>query len=113
MSVSWQFQSLVSSCCRIVSAAIASVAHPGVFMERRLAAIIAADIAGYSRLVGLDEAGTFSRLMQLRAELLQPMASDHGGHIVSYTGDGTLMEFPSLIRAAECAFAIQRAAAER
>jgi TolB-like protein/class 3 adenylate cyclase/Tfp pilus assembly protein PilF len=82
-------------------------------MERRLAAIIAADIAGYSRLVGLDEADTFTRLMELRADLLEPLVSDHGGHIVSYTGDGTLMEFPSLIRAAECAFAIQREAAER
>jgi class 3 adenylate cyclase/TolB-like protein/Tfp pilus assembly protein PilF len=82
-------------------------------MERRLAAIIAADVAAYSRLAGLDEPGTFGRLMRLRGELLEPVTHDHGGHIVNYTGDGALMEFPSLVRAAECALAIQLAAAER
>jgi TolB-like protein/class 3 adenylate cyclase/Flp pilus assembly protein TadD len=82
-------------------------------VERRLAAIVVADIAGYSRLTSLDERGTFGRLMQLRAELLEPLTRAHEGHVVSYTGDGALMEFPSLIRAAECAVAIQRAAAER
>jgi TolB-like protein/class 3 adenylate cyclase/Flp pilus assembly protein TadD len=82
-------------------------------VERRLAAIIAADVAGYSRLTGLDEAGTHRRLMNLRAELLEPLVLDHGGHVVSYAGDGALAEFPSLVRAAECAVAIQRSAAER
>src|SRR5687767_7578749 len=82
-------------------------------MERRLAAIVAADVAGYSRLIGLDETETFERLMRLRTELLEPATREHGGHVVSYTGDGALMEFPSLIRAAECALSIQRAAAER
>ncbi len=82
-------------------------------MERRLAAVVVADVAGYSRLVSLDETGTLDRLLRLRMELLEPMTGEHGGHVVSYTGDGALMEFPSLVRAAECAFAIQRAAAER
>lgn len=82
-------------------------------MERRLAAILAADVAGYSRLTGLDEADTHRRLMSLRSELLEPLIHEHGGHVVGYAGDGTLAEFPSLVRAAECAFAIQRAAAER
>ena len=82
-------------------------------MERRLAAIIAADVAGYSRLTGLDENDTHRRLMSLRAELLEPLIGEHGGHVVGYAGDGALAEFPSLIRAAECAFSIQRAAAER
>jgi adenylate cyclase len=82
-------------------------------MERRLAAIVATDVAGYSRLVGLDETGTIARLMRLRTELLEPVTAEHGGHVISYSGDGALMEFPSLIRAAECVLAIQRAAAER
>jgi TolB-like protein/class 3 adenylate cyclase/Flp pilus assembly protein TadD len=82
-------------------------------VERRLAAIIAADVAGYSRLTGLDEAGTHRRLMSLRDELLEPLIHKYGGHVVSYTGDGALAEFPSLVRAAECAVAIQRSAAER
>ena len=82
-------------------------------MERRLAAIIAADVAGYSRLAGLDETGTHRRLMSLRAELLEPLVHEHGGHVVGYAGDGALAEFPSLVRAAECAFSIQCAAAER
>ena len=61
----------------------------------------------------MDETETFGRLMRLRTELLEPVTGEHGGHVVSYTGDGALMEFPSLLRAAECVFAIQRAAAER
>src|SRR5688500_12722709 len=82
-------------------------------MERRLAAIMVADVAGYSRLVGTDETDAHRRLMGLRTELLHPMIGEHGGHVVGYRGDGALVEFPSLVRAAECAFAIQRAAAER
>ena len=66
-------------------------------MERRLAAIIAADVAGYSRLSGLDESETHRRLISLRSELLEPAIGEHGGHIVSYTGDGALAEFPSLV----------------
>ena len=82
-------------------------------MERRLAAILAADVAGYSRLVGLDETDTFTRLKALRAEVLEPLVADHDGRIVSYAGDGVLADFPSIVRAVECALSVQRAAAER
>ena len=82
-------------------------------MERRLAAIFFADVAGYSRLVGLDEAGTFGRIKALRAEVLELLIGGHNGRVINYVGDGTLAEFPSVVRAVECAVAIQRAAAER
>src|SRR3546814_18957746 len=82
-------------------------------MERRLAAILAADVSGYSRLVGLDETDTFRRLKALRAEVLEPLVAGHDGHIVDYSGDGVLADFPSIVRAVECALAIQRAASER
>src|SRR3546814_2491488 len=70
-------------------------------MERRLAAILAADVSGYSRLVGLDETDTFRRLKALRAEVLEPLVAGHDGHIVDYSGDGVLADFPSLVRAVE------------
>ncbi len=82
-------------------------------MERRLAAILAADVAGYSRLIGLDEAATFTRLKALRAEVLEPLVAGHDGHIINYAGDGVLADFPSVVRAVECALSVQRAAAER
>jgi class 3 adenylate cyclase len=82
-------------------------------LQRRLAAIVCADIVGYSRLVGVDEAGSFRRVKALRAEVLEPLVAEHGGRIVSYAGDGALAEFPSVVRAVECALAIQSAAAER
>ena len=85
----------------------------GPHMERRLAAILSADIAGYSRLIGFDEAGTFRRVKALRTEVLEPLVARHGGRIVSYAGDGALAEFPSVVRAVECALAIQRTVAER
>src|SRR5918995_3327961 len=85
----------------------------GTAMERRLAAILCADIAGYSRLIGLDEAGTFRRVKALRAEVLEPLVAEHNGRIFSYAGDGALAEFPSVVRAVECALTIQRTAAER
>ena len=81
--------------------------------ERRLTAILVADIAGYSRFVGFDEAGTLERLQALRGEVLEPLVARHGGRVVNYAGDGALAEFPSLVRAVECALAVQRAAAER
>jgi adenylate cyclase len=63
-------------------------------MERRLAAIIAADVAGYSRLSGVAETDTYLRLMSLRAELLEPLIGEHGGRVVDYAGDGAIAEFP-------------------
>jgi len=79
---------------------------------RRLAAILAADMVGYSRLMGLDEAGTVRELREHRAAA-DPIIADHGGRIVKTTGDGLLIEFGSLVGAVECALALQRLAAER
>jgi adenylate cyclase len=82
-------------------------------MQRRLASILVADVAGYSRLMSLDELGTLRRLVAFRAELLEPLVTEHEGRIVSYTGDNVLAEFSSVIRAVECALSLQRAAAKR
>src|SRR3546814_18324630 len=82
-------------------------------MERRLAAILAADVSGYSRLVGLDETDTFRRLKALRAEVLEPLVAGHDGHIVDYSGDGVLADFPSIVRAVEGDLPIQKAASAR
>jgi adenylate cyclase len=78
-------------------------------LERRLAAILAADVVGYSRLMGADEAGTLERLMALRKELVQPQISGRGGRIVKLMGDGLLAEFPSVVEAVQCAADIQEA----
>jgi adenylate cyclase len=79
---------------------------------RRLAAILAADIVGYSRLMGLDEAGTVEALREHRAAA-DPIIAEHGGRIVKTTGDGVLIEFGSVVGAVECALSLQRLAAER
>ncbi len=71
-------------------------------IERRLAAILAADIAGYSRLMGADEAGTARALREHRAAI-DPIVVGHGGRIVKTAGDGVLLEFPSIVAAVECA----------
>ncbi len=76
-------------------------------VERRLAAILAADVAGYSRLMGRDEAGTLARLKALRRELIDPEVAAHKGRIVKTTGDGILIEFPSVVEAVACALAVQ------
>src|SRR5271156_364017 len=82
-------------------------------VERRLAAILAADVAGYSRLMGQDEAGTLARLKEHRRGLIDPKISEHKGRIVKTTGDGILIEFPSVVEAVACAVAVQRGMAER
>jgi adenylate cyclase len=79
---------------------------------RRLAAILAADVAGYSRLVGADEEGTLERLKALRHELLDPRVAEHHGRIVKTTGDGMLVEFAS-VDAVRCAITVQQAMPER
>jgi class 3 adenylate cyclase/pimeloyl-ACP methyl ester carboxylesterase len=84
----------------------------GERVERRLAAILAADIAGYSRLMGADEAGTARDLREHRAAV-DPVVANHGGRIVKTTGDGVLLEFPSIVAAVECAVAVQRLMTER
>jgi TolB-like protein len=80
---------------------------------RRLAAILAADVAGYSRLMGADEEGTLERLKALRRELLDPKIAEHHGRIVKTTGDGLLVEFASVVDAVRCAVEVQQAMAER
>jgi TolB-like protein len=82
-------------------------------VERRLAAIFAGDVAGYSRLMGADEEGTLSRLNAHRREFLEPKISEHRGRIVKRTGDGILIEFASAVDAARCGVEIQRGMAER
>jgi adenylate cyclase len=82
-------------------------------VERRLAAILAADVAGYSRLMGNDEEGTLTALKACRRELIDPKISEHRGRIVKTTGDGALAEFASAVDAVRCSMEIQRAMAER
>ena len=82
-------------------------------VQRRLAAIVAADVVGYSRLMEADEAGTLARLKNLRAEFLHPKVAEYGGRIVKTTGDGTLMEFASAVDAVSHAVDVQRGLAER
>jgi adenylate cyclase len=82
-------------------------------MERRLAAIFAADVAGYSRLVGVDEEGTIERFQLHRRELFDPKIAEHQGRIVKMTGDGFLVEFASPVRAVRCAIEVQQGMADR
>jgi len=82
-------------------------------LERRLAAILAADLAGYTALMGADEAGTLRRLTQLRREFLQPLINEHRGRIVKLMGDGLLVEFASVVDAVACALAWQMGVADR
>jgi len=77
-------------------------------LQRRLAAILSADVVAYSRLMGLDEAGTLSRLNALRRELIDPTIAAHAGRIVKLMGDGALVEFASAVDAVTCAIEIQR-----
>src|SRR5215469_7790334 len=86
-------------------------AHPGR-VGRRLAAIVAADVAGYSRLMGLDEVGT-ARTLREHRKVTDAIVAKHGGRIVKTTGDGVLLEFPSVVDAVECAVAMQAMMAER
>jgi len=79
--------------------------------RRRLAAILAADVVGYSRLMQADEAGTLDRLKELRDRILHPGIAEYGGRIVKTTGDGFLVEFPSAVDALQCAAELQRAMA--
>lgn len=85
---------------------------PEARVGRRLAAIVAADVAGYSRLMGLDEVGTARTLREHRA-VIDALVAKHGGRIVKTTGDGVLLEFPSVVDAVECAAAMQAVMAQR
>jgi class 3 adenylate cyclase len=85
----------------------------GCIVERRLAAILAADVAGYSRLMGTDEEGTLARLKGHRQALVDPKIEEHRGRIVKTTGDGMLAEFASVVDAVRCAVEVQRGMRER
>ena len=82
-------------------------------MERRLAAILAADVVGYSRLMEADEASTLTALKSHRKNLIDPEIAEHHGRIVKLMGDGALVEFASVVEAVECAAAIQQGMNER
>ncbi len=81
--------------------------------QRRLAAIVSADVAGYSRLMGRDESGTLAALKALRREVVDPRIAKHNGRIVKTTGDGLLLEFASVVDAARCVLEVQTAMAEK
>jgi adenylate cyclase len=85
---------------------------PDERVERRLAAVLAADVAGYSRLMGRDEERTLAELKSLRKMLVDPTIATHRGRIVKTTGDGILVEFTSVVDAVRCAVAIQQEAAK-
>jgi adenylate cyclase len=89
--------------------------HTGgrVRTERRLAAILAADVAGYSRLIGADEEGTLNRLKSVRAEVIDPKIAEHHGRLVKTTGDGLLIEFGSVVDALRCAVEVEQEMARR
>ena len=82
-----------------------------VGVHRRLAAILAADVVGYSRLIGEDEVGTLAALKAHREDLIEPKVAAHESRIVKLMGDGVLAEFPSAIEAVRCAIEVQRAMA--
>ncbi len=82
-------------------------------MERRLAAILAADVVGYSRLIREDEAGTLGALKAHREQLIAPKVAERKGRIVKLMGDGLLVEFPSAVEAVQCAVEIQHTIADR
>ncbi len=82
-------------------------------MERRLAAILAADVVGYTRLMGADETGVLATLQALRAEVIDPLIREHNGRIVKLMGDGTLVEFHSVVDAVTCASKLQQSLASR
>jgi adenylate cyclase len=92
----------IGGCCR----------HGRYELERRLAAIMAADMVGYSRLMAADEMGTITRHKTLRETLIDPMVARHDGRVVKATGDGFLVEFSSVLNAVKCAIGIQTAVAE-
>ena len=80
---------------------------------RKLVAILAADIVGFSRLAGADEEGTLARLRALRSELVDPTIADHNGRVVKRVGDGLIVEFRSVVDAVRCAISLQKGVAER
>src|SRR5262245_3864521 len=80
---------------------------PNIRVERRLAAIMATDIVGYSRLIETDESRTLAAIKALRSKVVDPVIADHGGRIVKLMGDGAIVEFRSVVDAVACAVAVQ------
>jgi adenylate cyclase len=97
-------------CSREVSGRVALSSER---VERRLTAILAVDVAGYSRLTGLDEEGTHAQLKDHLGSLVDPKITEHRGRIVKHTGDGLLAEFSSVVDAVRCAVDVQRGMAQR
>src|SRR5215471_17110345 len=95
-------------CCR---AASRPLGMPEQAPQRRLAALLAADVVGYSRMMQADEAGTLAALKSRRTEILQPLVSKLHGRIIKVMGDGVLVEFASAVEAVSCAVALQKAMA--
>ena len=81
--------------------------------QRRLAAIVSADVVGYSRLIGVDETGTLAAFRNHRSELIDPLVAEYGGRIVKTMGDGLLLEFPSVVAAVQCEIQVQKGMAGR
>ena len=77
-------------------------------MQRRLSAILVSDVVGFSRLMGVDEAGTLARLNDARRTQIEPIVAEHGGRIIKLTGDGAIVEFASVVEAVRCAVLVQR-----
>src|SRR6516164_7539488 len=102
-----------ASCAIVEAISSTRVACPTMASTRRLAAVLAADVAGYSRLMGEDEEGAHERLKAHLHELVDPKIEEHRGRIVKNTGDGLLAEFPSVVDAVRCAVEIQHAMVDR
>src|SRR5215472_17407676 len=77
-------------------------------VQRRLAAILSADVVGYSRLMGIDETGTLARLKAVRRDIIDPLIATHSGRTVKLMGDGALVEFASAVDAVSCAIEVQK-----
>src|SRR5207253_10527973 len=100
-------------CIRVLAKPSKHVGTLAMAATRRLAAILAADVVGYSRLMGEDEEGTLAALKRLWRDLSDPKIKEHHGRIVKTTGDGLLVEFGSVVDAVRCAVEVQREMAER
>jgi len=106
-------EAVLSGCCDFGFLGVKQMETGGRTPERRLAAILAADIVAYSRLIGADEEGTLNRLRSIRAEVIEPTIAAHKGRLVKTTGDGLLVEFGSVVDALRCATEVQQEMAER
>jgi adenylate cyclase len=112
LAVQWIAPKMASAWKRLRASCADAPTEP-LRVERRLAAILAADVVGYSRLMTDDEEGTHLRLLAYRSEIIEPRIREHRGRIVKNTGDGALVEFSSVVDAVRCALDVQRLVAAR